>query len=391
MKKVAILISSLETGGAERVVSRIAKPLAERYQLYIILIDGRYQAYECAGSIIRLDEKREKEADDLFATLAKARDFKRICKEYDFDAVISFLDGCNLINIVTPKRAKSIINVRCYIDIMYYPKLLSKVKYYLVKFLYKHAEQLIVVSKLMKHQMVTELHVKEDRVKVIENPYDVEEIQQLAAEDIPEEVKQFIASHRTLVCMGRITEIKGCRYLVEVVNELSEKIPDIGLLVLGKGPDLEYIKQRIAALKLEEHFMFVGVQKNPFAYLKKCKVFVSASRMEGFPNALAEAMCCGMPVISTDCKSGPREILSEGNYLDKLENSVEYAEYGILVPTIDDENDKVKVKLFADAVHTLLQDDDKMRKYAEAAQERMAVYTMDECIGKYCEVIENGL
>ena len=84
------------------------------------------------------------------------------------------------------------------------------------------------------------------------------------------------------------------------------------LLVLGEGQDREALRRLAVDLRIDEDVDFVGFVTNPFSYMSKASVFVMSSVYEGSPNALVQAMACGTPVVSTDCPSGPREILQDG-------------------------------------------------------------------------------
>ena len=86
------------------------------------------------------------------------------------------------------------------------------------------------------------------------------------------------------------------------------------LVVLGVGPEREKLLELAKSLNVSQLMDLPGFEVNPFAYMSKSKVFVLSSRYEGFPNVLVQAMACGTPVVSTDCRSGPREILEDGRW-----------------------------------------------------------------------------
>ena len=88
----------------------------------------------------------------------------------------------------------------------------------------------------------------------------------------------------------------------------------VRLVILGDGPERETLLELAERLQLSEHVYLPGFKVNPFTYMSKAGVFVLSSRYEGFPNVLVQAMACGTPVVSTDCRSGPREILEDGKW-----------------------------------------------------------------------------
>ena len=135
--------------------------------------------------------------------------------------------------------------------------------------------------------------------------------------------------------MGRLCPQKGFDVLLEAFASVAADLPSARLVVLGKGSDREGLLRQAAALGIADRVDFPGWLPNPYALLSRATVFVMSSRYEGFPNALLEAMACGVPAVATDCPSGPSEIL-EG-------------EVGILVP-IDD------AKGISGALRKILQD-----------------------------------
>jgi N-acetylgalactosamine-N,N'-diacetylbacillosaminyl-diphospho-undecaprenol 4-alpha-N-acetylgalactosaminyltransferase len=130
---------------------------------------------------------------------------------------------------------------------------------------------------------------------------------------------------------------------------------------------------------------FVGSQKNPFAYLNKSNLFVMASETEGFPNVLVEAMLCGIPVIASDCISGPREILAPTtNPLKHLSigDHLELAKYGILTPVGD-------VQGLVLAIQHLLNEPEKAKQLADAAYQRATDFSLKIIISRYQDIMHN--
>ena len=143
----------------------------------------------------------------------------------------------------------------------------------------------------------------------IYNPYDLDNISKL-----PERYKEFF--EKTVICnVGHLSKQKGQFHLVRILPELKKIIPNIGLVIIGNKESEYANKLKLLAkdLGVEDLVLFTGIEKNPFTFIKKSFCFVFPSLYEGFPNALAEAMAIGIPVIACDCKSGPREILTSTN------------------------------------------------------------------------------
>src|SRR5699024_1749281 len=108
------------------------------------------------------------------------------------------------------------------------------------------------------------------------------------------------------------------------------------LIILGEGYLFEYLNELVKQFELENDVFFLGYQENPFKYIARADIYVLPSLHEGFPNALCEAMACGKPVVSTDCPSGPREILFQNPDINMtLPEQITRADYGILTPQLE--------------------------------------------------------
>jgi N-acetylgalactosamine-N,N'-diacetylbacillosaminyl-diphospho-undecaprenol 4-alpha-N-acetylgalactosaminyltransferase len=130
--------------------------------------------------------------------------------------------------------------------------------------------------------------------------------------------------------MGRLVKSKGCEDLIVSFSQLKT---EHHLVILGQGPDLEKLRKLALNKGVAEKVHFYGFLKNPYPVILKAEVYVLPSYLEGFPNALVEAMALSRPVLSTNCKDGPIDILVHNGNINKGE-AVE-AEYGIMVNTGD--------------------------------------------------------
>ena len=121
--------------------------------------------------------------------------------------------------------------------------------------------------------------------------------------------------------------------------EVKKSVKDAGLIFIGHRGEMEKeIKEMSNLSGFKEDILFLGYQENPFKYISKCDLYVCSSLYEGFPNSLVEAMACGTAVLSTDCKTGPREILSSSNHIETVKD-VTIEKYGVLVPRLNAKND----------------------------------------------------
>ena len=116
----------------------------------------------------------------------------------------------------------------------------------------------------------------------------------------------------SLIAMGRFHRQKGFDLLLEAFSRLKDSYPDWSLTILGDGPLQPQIEALRDELGLKDKVLLPGLVRNPHQVLRQADIFVLSSRWEGMPVALMEAMSCGLPVISTDCRTGPREIIRDG-------------------------------------------------------------------------------
>ena len=120
-------------------------------------------------------------------------------------------------------------------------------------------------------------------------------------------------SHPIIVSVGRLVGQKNHSMLLKAFREVLKERP-AQLVLVGDGPDRNNLEQEARILKLSDHIFFAGYQENPYPFIKKSDIFVLSSDFEGFGIVLVEALSLGVSVVSTDCRSGPREILQNGKY-----------------------------------------------------------------------------
>lgn len=388
-KRIALFINSLGGGGAERVVSRIARELDKEYGLYIFLVEGKKRFYECAGTIVDLGCGSERYIVNAVHTVFN---INKVIKEYDIDCVISFLDMPNLINCLICRKVKKIVSIRDYSSVESCKTWKEKLKFTCLRNNLKRADKVLFVSQELSMEMVKSSGIEKAKAVTIENPYDTEEISSLAQSEIEPEIQKFIHDNKTAVAVGRLDEQKGYDELLEIFAEVYKKDRRAALIILGEGALKKDLEEWIRTRQLEEQVILLGLCNNPFAYMSKCSLYVSCSLHEGFPNALVEAMACGLPIIHTDCKTGPREIIT-GDLAHCDVKRALYSKYGVLIPSHvrKQVSKEMTKKEFTDAWVQLLSSDELSRKYSDASRERAAYYNMDKCNKKFQEVINSVL
>jgi len=224
------------------------------------------------------------------------------------DAVLSTMTGTNLLVVLACMRARSharivlreassLVNTK------------SVLKRQAMRWLYRRADGLVAVSAGVA-QDLRGLDLVDDRIHVIHNPVDVERLRQLAVADLPPAVQD-----RTpyVVSLGRLTEAKDFPTLLRAYATSALRDSHC-LIIVGGGEQGTNLEDRVRELGLADRVLFTGAMDNPYRVLAEAKLHVLSSRWEGYPNVLLEALALGVPVVSTDCPHGPREILDGGRY-----------------------------------------------------------------------------
>lgn len=180
------------------------------------------------------------------------------------------------------------------------------------KLLYKIPDKFIAVSSGVAEDFSMRTGISSNKIKVIYNP-----VYKPYIETVPqnvEDITNFLQNHKFVLGVGRLTEQKDFKTLISAFFIVSQINPQLKLLILGEGTLRESLQIQIKQLNLEGRVIMPGFVDNPKYFLKRAELFVLSSKWEGFGNVIVEALGVGTKVISTDCPSGPAEILENGKY-----------------------------------------------------------------------------
>lgn len=305
-KRLTFVISSLQDGGAERVMTIMANYWAAAgWNITLLTLDDGVAplSYDLDSRVRHVPLAVAEHSGNTPAALRngfrRLRALRRSLRQSRPDAILSFMDITNVTTILATQGlgVPVIISERSDPARHFPGRIWSKLR----QLLYPLADAVVVQSQGALDYFSPKVQA---RARIIPNPV-------LSAQ--PSTVISSIQLPRpALVTMGRLVQSKGFDLLLRAFAQIKDKRRDWTLVILGDGPlrtELESLRNQLG---LEQRVLMPGRVNNPYNALVQSDLFVMSSRYEGFPNALCEAMACGLAVVCTDCPSGPREIIRDG-------------------------------------------------------------------------------
>lgn len=360
MKKIGIFIGSMEGGGAERVVLNLSNEFQKRGVSFVLIlrfVKGHYlkelnpkiKIIELNANnpfilIFRIIRVCKKNKIGTLLTVSRYNNVLGLFANYFLHIRIIIREASTFDGIFTEKKFKSIILLK------------------LMKTLYPLADKIIANSIDTANDIFDHIEIPNNKLFVIYNPLVNDEIQKLSKEIISNEVFNKLTKP-IVISVGRLFPQKNYSYLIRSFAKVRNIVPKASLLILGEGPLKNQLINQAKKLKIESAVHFLGFVDNPYKFLRSSDVFVLSSLYEGFGNVIVEALSVGLPVVSTNCPGGPREILNS----EKI---------GELVPLNDD-------KALADAIIKSL----KTKYNKQQLVERAKCFSIEKITDRYLEII----
>jgi glycosyltransferase involved in cell wall biosynthesis len=312
MTNLAIFLMDLDGGGAERVMINLASGFADqglKVDLVLVKAEGPYLSQLSPKvRVVKLENSR------LILSIPA---LVRYLKQEQPPVLISALEDTNIIALCARKIAgvstKVVVTVHNHLsrEAQNAPQLKRRLTPQFVKWFYPGADQIVAVSQGVANNLVA-LGLSLDKIKSIYNPIVSTELTEKLQESL--EHPWFLPDQPPVILgVGRLTQQKDFPTLIHAFAKVRQQKP-IRLMILGEGSERSCLESLVQELGVLEDVEFPGFVANPYAYMAQADVLVLSSAWEGFGNVLVEAMAAGTPVVSTDCESGPAEILANGQY-----------------------------------------------------------------------------
>lgn len=366
--EIAFFIPSLDIGGAERSVVRLSNKLVEfGHDVQIVTAKNTGNLKQEIRQEITIVEIGIIELPKL-GILGSVPYLIRYFKTYSPDVFISFMKHVNITAILSHKLSGSdapiIINERNYLSktISNHNPIRSSVILFLMKSLYPLSDGIIAISDGVAKDLSNILSIDRKKITSIYNPVVTDGLIKKSKEPVDHPWFKD-ENQKVILAVGRLVPQKDFPTLIKAFAKLVEN-RKVRLMILGEGEKRQELEQLIEDLNLTDSVEMPGKVQNPFTFMKNSSVFVLSSSWEGLGNVLIEAMACGCPVVSTDCPSGPSEILKHG-------------EYGQLVPVGDPDS-------MANAIEEVLENQPETERIINRAE----MFSDTQITNEYLEVFE---
>lgn len=389
---IGLLIYDLRSGGAERVLCKWSDLLNEENNITIYTFDGQTDPeYSYSGKLLVLDlpSRGKNKCKQMLTLVKRCLRLRKQIKQDNIDLLIGFCSTANF--PVMFQGVPRIASIRLYSEYFSYRKI--------YRFLIKHTHTALAVqTNRLKNDILLDVGEKySSKIHVIGNPLDIALIKEKMKEEPEEKFLERIRGKKVICFTASFKTAKNHWNLIKSFNLLHKESSETVLVLIGgQGEWEEKTRRMVDDSPVNDSVIFVGKTTNPFKYEKYADVFVLPSITEGIPNVLIEAMAVGLPVISTDCPSGPREILLENPDMNVTTEGIERAEYGILVEPFSNVLDfdinhitKQNIVLY-NAMKELLFDKKLNDYYRHQANYRTQKYDMTAYKKELCSFIKKA-
>lgn len=399
MKNILLIIPYGSVGGIERLALNFYNSYKEKgYNVKAIKI------VKLESDIIHFgdDEIAFSESDLNTMSFVKRLLFyfkapflaRRIIKEHKITHTVSFGDMSNVFSSLTFTNEYKVASIHALKSIELVNKTFLNIIFKLsYRTSYANFDKVICISEDIKKDIIEKCNFKFiEKLKVIYNPHDVKNIQEKARESLTADEEK-IFENDVVIFLGRLSYQKAPWHLIKSFSLILQEKPNCKLVIIGDGDKTveNHCLELVDKLKIKESVFFLGRKPNPYKYLVKSKLIALSSFYEGTPNVIVEAIALKIPIVSSYCTNGIKELMS----LDKFEQSGEliYTESGIITPTffkgnlaipVDDEITDEEIQ-FGKAIKIVLDDADFKNCLVQNQNQLLEKFDLDRVVQTYIE------
>lgn len=312
---ISVFLPALDGGGAERAMLHLAEGLVDRgFKIDLVLAETKGAYVEMVPPSIRIVDLKARSPLLVSKTFA----LRRYLQQEQPAVLLSALD---ILSSATWAQRLAGVPTRIVMCVQtnlsqqfqdHQPNTIGRIRPKLVRWFYPWADAIVAASRGVANDVASLTGIPADAIRVIYNPVVTPAV--LAKMQQPVDHPWFAPDEPPVILgVGRLVSQKDFPTLVEAFA-IVRKQRSARLMILGEGEDRAKLEAQIHELGLQNDIALPGFAENPYAYMAHASVFALSSIFEGFGNVVAEAMATGTPIVSTDCPSGPAEILDGGKY-----------------------------------------------------------------------------
>jgi glycosyltransferase involved in cell wall biosynthesis len=366
---IGLLVNDLTGGGAEKAVVLYAQYLSADagHDVTIYTLESADQAYELPANVPRttlISGAFNRGTGRIASLPLQAAELAARFRKDDIKVGLSFLQRSNAVNALSRRfgnKAKiALCEQNFALDVYPADRLSGRMMRWIIGATYPMADRVIATSRDVKAGLI-ELGVPDELIDVAHNPVEVPPSKGARPRAVG-------SRPPVITTVGRLVDLKDHPTLIRAFALLRKRHPAI-LQIVGVGPNETRLRALAHELGVAEDVHLLGWRDDPYHVLQESDVFVLSSTTEGFGIVIVEALACGLPVVSTDCKGGPREILEDG-------------ESGLLVPVGDHES-------MARAMLRLVEDPDLYRRMSERATRRASDFDLPQTGGRILGILSS--
>ncbi|TSE04851.1 glycosyltransferase [Aquimarina algiphila] len=318
---------------------------------------------------------------------------RKVIKKHKITHSISFGAMPNVYSSLTYTKDYKIASIHALKSVeLSNNSLLSKMTRFGYKYTYKNLDKVVCISNAIKEDLIEKCNFKfANKLKVIYNPHDVDEIQKRSLEEITEKEEVALLASNSVLFVGRLSTQKSPWHLIKAFSLVLKNVPDAKLIFIGDGDAgvLKHLEDLIEDLGVKEQIHFLGRKKNPYKYLVNTKMLALASHYEGTPNVIVEAMCLATPVVSSCCTYGIVELMSLK--AQTVEDKMIEVEAGIITPNlykdrlgIPDTSDFIDEEyVLAEAIEKVLKSSVYKENLEEKREELLTKFNLEKVASEY--------